>query len=84
MPDDTPNPDRAQVRDLGAVSHNRPIMADLGAIPGVIGVSPTDADVRRLQDEVAYLTAEVARLTRERDLWQGRAQISMSSPRGAA
>ena len=66
MPDDTPNPDRAQVRDLGAVSHNRPIMADLGAIPGVIGVSPTDADVRRLQDEIAYLT-------RDRDRWRERA-----------
>lgn len=68
MPDDTLNPDRAQVRELG---RSNPWPA-------------TDADVRRLQDEVAYLTAEVARLARERDLWQGRAQISMSSPRGAA
>ncbi len=68
MPDDTLNPDRAQVRDFGRCN---PWPA-------------TDADVRRLQDEIAYLTAKVARLTRERDLWQARAQISMSSPRGAA
>lgn len=57
---------RDPAHDLGTVDHNRPVMADLGAIQGVIGVSPTDADVRRLQDEVAYLT-------RERDLWRERA-----------
>lgn len=50
MPDDTPNPDRAQVRDFG---RSNPWPA-------------TDADVRRLQDEVAYLT-------RDRDRWRERA-----------
>lgn len=57
---------RDPARDFGAVDHNRPVMADLGAISGVIGVFPTDADVRRLQDEVAFLA-------RERDLWRERA-----------
>ena len=51
MPDDTPNPDRAQVREFG---RSNPWPA-------------TDADVRRLQDEV------VAYLTQDRDTWRERA-----------
>ena len=50
MPDDTLNPDRAQVRDFG-----RENLWHTG-----------DTNVRRLQDEVAYLT-------RDRDRWRERA-----------
>jgi hypothetical protein len=57
MPDRSSNPDRAQVRDLGAVD---PRPAD------------GDRETARLRDEIAYLT-------RDRDLWRGRAEISMLS-----
>ena len=57
MPDNDPNPDRAQVRDFGAAN----------PWPAV------NAEYERMRGEIQRLTDEVAYLTRDRDRWRERA-----------
>ena len=57
MPDDTLNPDRAQVRDFGRCN----------PWPAV------QAEYERMRREMKRLADEVAYLTRDRDRWRERA-----------